>query len=216
MREEDNSPKKEKREAILQTALELIATQGLQHTPMSLISKHSGASAGVIYHYFESKEDLLASLYARVKGDMGRAIVAADDPQQPLARRFQMLWISIFRYCLNHPQEMAFLEQYESMPLERPREEFLPDSSQTLDDLLANLQTQQMLESFPLEAQTLYRLIADLRAQDLIKDLPLLVVGEFTLGVALRLARQTAASQIHFDEAQLAAIAKACWDAIAR
>src|SRR5262245_33740154 len=108
--------KGEKREAILQAALELIAEYGLQHTPMSLISKHSRASAGIIYHYFESKEDLLETLQWRIKKDMTSAIVAADDPRQPLAKRFQTLWLSIFRYCLVHPQEMAFLEQYECVP----------------------------------------------------------------------------------------------------
>src|SRR5581483_8252185 len=114
MRAGDKVQKGDKREAILQAALELVAEHGLQHTPMSLISKRSGASAGIIYHYFESKDDLLQSLYYRINEHMGRALVAADDPQQPLAKRFQSLWLSIFHYCLTHPQEMAFLEQYES------------------------------------------------------------------------------------------------------
>src|SRR5579859_7805419 len=113
----DNVQKSDKREAILQAALELIAEYGLQHTPMSLISKRAKASAGVIYHYFESKDDLLLSLYCRIKGDMGRAWLTADDPQQPLARRFQSLLLAMFRYCIAHPREVAFLEQYESLPL---------------------------------------------------------------------------------------------------
>lgn len=216
MQAESTGQKVDKREAILQAALELVAEHGFQHTPMSLISKRSGASAGIIYHYFTSKENLLASLYQRIKGDMGRAIVVADDPQQPLAKRFQMLWLSIFRYCLAHPQEMAFLEQYESMPVEKPQEAWLQEGVQTLDGLLADLQAQIAIENLPFEAQALYHLIADLRAQDLIKDLPLVAIGEFTFGVALRLARQAAAGLMNFDDTTLIAIAKACWDAVAR
>src|SRR5260370_39190613 len=97
MAEEDNTQKGDKREAILQAALELIAEHGLQHTPMSLTSKRVRARAGSIYHYFESKDDLLESLYLRVKGDMGRDWLAADDPQQPLARRHQSLPLLTFR-----------------------------------------------------------------------------------------------------------------------
>lgn len=218
MRERDSEHKGEKREAILQAALELIARNGLQHTPMSLISRHSGASAGVIYHYFESKEELLKSLYARVKADMGQALLAADDPHQALVRRFQTLWLSMFRYCLGHPLEMAFLEQYESVPLEKPRAAWQQEGrgEQTVDELLASLPSQQAIESLPMETQMLYRLIADLRAQDLMKDLPLPVIEEFTLGMALRLARQAAAGQLRIDDSVLAAIAKACWDALAR
>ncbi|HLZ63176.1 MAG TPA: TetR/AcrR family transcriptional regulator [Ktedonosporobacter sp.] len=208
----DNLQKGDKREAILQAALELIAQHGLQHTPMSLISKHSKASAGVIYHYFESKDDLLQSLYCRIKGDMGRAWLAADDPQQPLAKRFQSLLLAMFRYCIAHPREVAFLEQYESLPLVQQQDTQLSDKVSTLDDLLADLHTQDL----PSEGKALYALIADLRTQDLLKDLPLEVIGEFTFGVALRLSRQSAAGLVRLDEPTLANIAKACWDAIAR
>jgi AcrR family transcriptional regulator len=193
MAEEENTQKGDKREAILQAALELIAEHGLQHTPMSLISKRARASAGIIYHYFESKDDLLESLYLRVKGDMGRAWLAADDPQQPLARRFQSLLLVIFRYCIAHPQEVAFLEQYESFPQAKPHDVQFQEKAKTLDSL-----------------------IEDLRTQDLLKDLPLEVIGEFTLGMALRLARLSAAGVVSLDEATLTDVARACWDAIAR
>ena len=212
MQEKDNGQKRDKREAILQAALELIAEHGFQHTPMSLISKRSKASAGIIYHYFESKDDLLVSLYQRIKGDMGRVWLVADDPQQPLAKRFQLLWLVIFRYCLTHPQEMAFVEQYESLPRAKQQDAGLRNEARTLDDLRA----QDLIKDLPLEGKALYGLIADLRTQDLIKDLPLEVIAEFTLGVALRLAQQSSAGLVSIDEATLTQIAKACWDAIAR
>jgi AcrR family transcriptional regulator len=215
MPERDHSQKGDKRTAILQAALELIAELGLQHTPMSLISKRSGASAGIIYHYFESKEDLLQSLYYRIKGDMSQAIVAADDPQQPLAQRFQSLWLSIFRYCLAHPQEVAFLEQYESTPTMKRHGAQPWGDAKTLDDLIENLSTHDMLKDLPAEEKTLYSLVEDLRTQNLIKNLPLEVIGEFTLGMALKLARHVSSDLVSLDEATLTEIAKACWDAIA-
>jgi TetR/AcrR family transcriptional regulator, repressor of fatR-cypB operon len=214
--EEDNVQKGEKREAILQAALELVAENGLQHTPMSLISKRSRASAGIIYHYFESKEDLLETLYWRIKRDMTSAIVAVDDPRQPLAKRFQTLWLSIFRYCLAHPQEMAFLQQYECVPKAKQHGTLLHSKAKTLDELIENLRTQDAFDDLPLEEKTLYSLIVDLRAQDLIKNLPLEVIGEFTYGMALRMALQVNAGLVNLDEAKLNEIAKACWDAIAR
>ena len=214
MLEEDNVQKGEKREAILRAALELVAENGLQHTPMSLISKRSRASAGIIYHYFESKEDLLETLYWRIKKDMTHTMAAADEPRQPLARRFQTLWLSIFRYCLSHPQEMAFLEQYESVPKVKQHDALLHGKAKTLDELIEC--TQEALEDLPQEEKTLYSLIVDLRAQDLVKNLPLEVINEFTLGVALRLALQVNAGLVSLDEATLTEIAKACWDAIAR
>ncbi|GHO48927.1 TetR/AcrR family transcriptional regulator [Ktedonospora formicarum] len=194
MFEEGTIPKGEKREAILEAALKLIAEQGLQHTPMSLISRHARVSAGGIYHHFESKEDLLQTLYQRIMQEMISAIVGADDPSQPLAKRFQTLWLSMFRYGLAHRQELVFLEQYESVPIH---------TEEACNDALG-------------EEQTLNRLIVDLRAQELIKDLPLVIISELTYGMALKLAKQVHAGQVRLDDATLAEIAKACWDAIAR
>lgn len=210
MLKEDNTQKGEKREAILQATLELIAEYGFQRTPMSLISKRSKASAGIIYHYFASKDELLQSLYLRIKGDMGRAWLVADDPQQPPARRFQALLLAIFRYCIAHPQEVAFLEQYESLPTVQQ------EGTKTLYDLLEDLRTQGGTENLPTEAQALYSLVEDLRTQNLLKDLPVGVIGEFTLGMALRLSRQATTGSVSLDETTLTNIARACWDAVAR
>lgn len=230
MFEEDTIQKGEKREAVLEAALALVAEHGLQHTPMSLISKRAKASAGGIYHHFESKEDLLKTLYRRIHEEKARALVASDDPGQPLAKRFQTLWLSMFHYGLTHRQEMAFLEQYESVPKVKPPDAGLLGEGTTLDDLIERLCTQNDLlgetqtlfrlieasNDLPGETQTLFRLIVDLRAQELIKDLPLVVISELTYGAALRLARQVHAGQVRLDDATLAEIAKACWDAIAR
>ncbi len=193
MLETDSAQKGDKREAILQAALELVAEHGLQHTPMSLISKRAKASAGIIYHYFENKEDLIQSLYSRVKRDLERALMSADDLAQPVARRFQSVLLNAFRYCISHPQEMAFLEQCESLPMPTPDDPF-PDD----------------------QVQALHGLWADLHTQDLIKDLPDEVIGEFTLAVMRRLARQSVAGVITLDETMLLNIVSACWDAIAR
>jgi TetR/AcrR family transcriptional regulator, repressor of fatR-cypB operon len=187
------SEKGEKRAAILQAALELIGEQGFQNTPMSLIAKRAGASAGIIYHYFASKDDLIQALYRQVKSDLGRAIFAADVQQIPLAERFPALWINMFRYCATHPHETAFLAQYETSPTWELHEEPTSD-----------------------EEAAYYRLMEEYKAQGLIKDLPLAALYELTLGIALKLARQAFTGVLTVNDATLTRIAEACWDAIAR
>lgn len=230
MLKDEHIQRGEKREAILEAALELIAEHGLQHTPMSLISRHARASAGVIYHHFESKEDLLQTLYWRIKGEIARTLVAADDPGQPLAKRFQTIWLSIVYYGLTHRREIVFLEQYESVPRAKPDDAHLLGEGTPLDALIERLCTcddlpgavqtlyQLIEECDDLSGgmRTLYRLMVDLRAQQLIKDLPLAIIGELTYGVALRLVKQFHAGQVRLDDAMLTEIARACWDAIAR
>jgi len=51
-----------RREMIMNTACELFANYGYFRTSISMIAQKAGISKGLIYNYFESKEDLLKEL----------------------------------------------------------------------------------------------------------------------------------------------------------
>ena len=65
----------DKRAAILTASLDLISERGFHNTPVSLISQEAGVSAGIIYHYFDNKEDLIDELYKKAKLDLVRAML---------------------------------------------------------------------------------------------------------------------------------------------
>lgn len=54
--------RKERREQILQVALELFAHDGYHSTSIANIARKAGISKGLLYNYFESKEALLKEL----------------------------------------------------------------------------------------------------------------------------------------------------------
>lgn len=54
--------RQEKRNLIMDTALELFAQNGFHGTSISHISKKAGISKGLVYNYFESKEEILKSI----------------------------------------------------------------------------------------------------------------------------------------------------------
>lgn len=55
--------REEKRELILETALQLFADSGYHSTSISKIAKTAGISQGLLYTYFKNKEDLLHILF---------------------------------------------------------------------------------------------------------------------------------------------------------
>lgn len=64
--EEQNAAiKDERREQILSAALRVFATKGFAAAKISDIVKKSGISHGLLYHYFESKEDIFTELLKR-------------------------------------------------------------------------------------------------------------------------------------------------------
>ena len=53
----------DKRLAILEAALELIAEYGFHGAPMAMVADRAGVGAGTIYRYFDNKDLLIAELY---------------------------------------------------------------------------------------------------------------------------------------------------------
>ena len=76
----------DKREAILDAALELFAERTFDGTAVPLIAERAGVAAGTIYRYFDSKEALVNALYRRWKGELrrraGEAIAAGGTHEE--------------------------------------------------------------------------------------------------------------------------------------
>jgi AcrR family transcriptional regulator len=70
--------KDERREQILTAALKLFATKGLTAARMSDLSKNTGISQGLVYHYFRSKEELFTSLVDTAIEKMNTAAINLD------------------------------------------------------------------------------------------------------------------------------------------
>jgi AcrR family transcriptional regulator len=184
----------DKRTAILDATLGLISQNGFHGTSMSMIAKEAGVSAGIIYHYFESKDDLIDELFVALKQDFGRALSDGYDPELPLREQAQVVWVNAVRYYLQHPQETIFMEQYIRSPYYRAEiEERVADS-----------------------ALPVFQFLDQVRQEQIIKDLPDLVFYALTIEVASSLAQKHAAGLLVMDDALIEQVAEACWDAIKR
>ncbi|MEM6764052.1 MAG: helix-turn-helix domain-containing protein [Bacteroidota bacterium] len=98
------------REKILSAALELFAERGFHNTTIQQIAKKAEVAKGLIYRYFESKEDLLIGIIKEAfkEGDDYIAeMEAIDDPQKSLEK---MLDIS-FDYIKSQPHHNRLLMQ---------------------------------------------------------------------------------------------------------
>ncbi len=60
----------ESRKKIINTALKLFGTYGFANTSISQIAKEAGISKGLMYNYFESKDDLLEKVIIQTVDEM--------------------------------------------------------------------------------------------------------------------------------------------------
>jgi AcrR family transcriptional regulator len=188
---QDNRPS-DKRGAILDAALRLIAERGFHNTPVSKIAEVSGVSAGIIYHYFDSKDELIQELYREVKLDMLQHMTDGYTTDVPYRDRFDIFWFNGISHILSHPREAAFLEQFESSSYMDPA---LPEEVMAEIDLIMGF-------------------YSDGVADGVLKDLPEPLLLSLSTGVAASLVKQHFAGVLVLDDEMRTAAANTCWDAI--
>jgi AcrR family transcriptional regulator len=106
----------EKKKAIFESTLELVRENGFHGTPMSLVAKKAGVAAGTIYHYFDSKDALLIALYSYLRGQLSKEIAEGDDETQTYESRFFSFWKKHYRFYLQNPNALHFIEQFVNSP----------------------------------------------------------------------------------------------------
>lgn len=181
-----------RRTAILEATLELIAEQGFHGTAMSMIAEKADVGAGTIYRHFNSKEDLITQLYLETKRQMGKAFLAGYSENLPLRERFRILWLNMLNYYLYHPNELAFLEQFDNSPYMKPE----------VQEVLAELY-EPVVGFFQYAFE-----------EGVFKQMPLEMLATFTLDVAVSLAKRQAAGALILDDSTKDLAVSACWDAL--
>jgi TetR/AcrR family transcriptional regulator, repressor of fatR-cypB operon len=181
--------KSDKREAILEAMLDLIVERGLENAPMAALAKRSGASPGVIYHYFSSKDDLIHAVHEHVVSIKHEVLfegVSADEPPREALLR---VWLNAYRFYRSHRKETRFLDQYVNSSYCRSGGEAAAD---------------------PPETARILKWLQPKKKGGILKDLPPEAIESLTLGLAASLAKSPKA----FSAVTLNNIAEAVWKAI--
>jgi AcrR family transcriptional regulator len=102
----------DKQEAILNTALRLFTERGFFGTPTSLISKEAGVATGTLFFYFRTKEELIDTLYLRVKAEAAAAMCRGLDREPDAKAKLYCLGRNAVGWATEHPEKMKFMEQF--------------------------------------------------------------------------------------------------------
>ena len=86
-------PEPETKERILRTAFQLFHEQGFHATGVATIVREAGINPGSLYHFFESKDQLLLNVLEFAIGYLGPAVMEPVESQtpDPIARIFALL-----------------------------------------------------------------------------------------------------------------------------
>jgi AcrR family transcriptional regulator len=100
----------DKREAILDAALELFVERGFYGTAVPEIADKAGVGAGTIYRYFESKEALVNAIYRQEKLHFAQVVLDGFPATATTREQFRMLWMRMAKFATEHTDAFIFLE----------------------------------------------------------------------------------------------------------
>ncbi len=181
--------KPNKRDAILNAMLDVVVERGFHEAPMSLIAERSGASAGVIYHHFASKEEIIQALYERIRALKRARLLDGYSAEMDAKDALIRVWTNTYHFYRLHLRELRFLDQYESAGFVCvPEKKSKSDKNRT-------------------EFERRFR--SRLKG-GVLNDLPPAVIQELTLGLAARLAKQPRV----LTPGVLRAVAEKVWESV--
>jgi len=177
----------DRQQQILDATLDLVATQGLINTSIGKISKRAKSSPGIIYHYFESKDEIMDTLFLQVITEMNlQRLWEHVDLDAPVLSRYKRIWLNKYHYHRGNPQKTVFLEQYKN----------------------SAYYTSTQVQLFQTSNEKLVHMgYVDIKNGTVV-DLSLEVIYVMTLGVALILAKEDIRMDVMRDEHTLDIIAE--------
>lgn len=182
----------DKRFLILETTLDLVTEYGFHATPISLIAQKAGIGAGTIYRYFENKEHLINELFTAIKKRVIKAMLKDYREEGTYKERFKHLWRNLIQYCIEHPKEFQFVEQYRYAPY------------------VSNMTRE---ETFIILGPIMQFFIESKRAKAM-KDLPLYTIIALLYGPIVSLAKLHLDHNQQLTEERIDQASEACWDAV--
>ena len=105
----------EKRDKILQTALQLFVEHGFRGTSTSDIAKQAEVATGTLFHHFKTKEKLIGELYLGAKIELAE-FLEAQIPAKGLKAKFKALWFTFIDWAVEHEDQYRFFKHCDATP----------------------------------------------------------------------------------------------------
>ena len=111
------SKHKERKQEILDHALNLFVEKGYHETRTSEISEKVGIASGTLFNYFGKKEEIINSLYTRINEEIMTKIFTPKDPNEHIYSFFKRNWMNFAAWGVKNYNKILFLLQMEDSPI---------------------------------------------------------------------------------------------------
>lgn len=186
----------DRREAVVEAMLEVVAECGFHGAPMSLVAERARVGAGTIYRYFEGKDAVIAACYRSVEERVLGAVREDYPADRPVRERFLHIATAVVRHFVDSPLDFRFIQQFHDSPYGTAirREKMFGRRGRNL----------------------VWQLFDEGRNQQILKDLPLPVLLGLAFGPVMHICRDHVAGFLELNTRLIEETVEACWDALKR
>lgn len=138
--------------SIKEKALTMFVKDGFDGFSMQKLAKAAGISPATIYIYFKDKEDLILQLSAEQIKKMADITLDGFKPSMSFSEGLRIQWMNRARYCMEHPNEMQFLEQIRNSPFHEKTSEMIGENfKNTMQEFVTKAIERNELSKVPVE-----------------------------------------------------------------
>jgi AcrR family transcriptional regulator len=105
------SKSEDKRQAILDAALELFVERHFHGTAIPMLAERAGVADGTIYRYFKNKEELVNTLFIEKKAEMTAHVTQPFPPGLSIKEKLVQVGVRFLEYAEREPKTTQFLER---------------------------------------------------------------------------------------------------------
>lgn len=105
-----------RRERILLAAKRLFVKQGFHNTPTAAIAREASVANGTLFHYFNTKEELINTLFKETNKSYFAIAIAGVENETNIKRKIRLLWYNSVKWAMNRPQDFLFIQLYTNSP----------------------------------------------------------------------------------------------------
>lgn len=192
----------DKKIAVFNATLALIANKGFHDSPMSEISNRSGVSVGTIYNNFKSKDYLINQLFNYIDVTISTAITEGYVSDVPIKEQFVYLAKKLIELNISNPEMSEFVVQYIDSPygLKRRKKALLNKKYPSKQTIM----------------HVFYKIFDGGKEQGQVKELPNFLLFTLVFGCLVNFSRDIRLGLMDYNTELINSVIEVSWDILKR
>jgi AcrR family transcriptional regulator len=104
----------DRRQALKDSAIRLFVKEGFQQASTARVSREAGVATGTLFTYFDSKDDMINTVYSESKTEMIRFVTQKLNTKDAPQKTIKSIWKFGVKWALENPNQYRYIQLYEA------------------------------------------------------------------------------------------------------